>query len=129
MPNPLVSDRNIAFLVDEVFDLGALCALPAFAAHSRETFTLYLDSARKLAREVLFPAFKPMDEAPPRLENGQVRVHPALREISPASSSWASPPPRARPRWAASSFPPPWPSLATALPHGRQLAPRRATSA
>ncbi|HET9752563.1 MAG TPA: acyl-CoA dehydrogenase [Myxococcales bacterium] len=83
MPNPLVSDRNVSFLVDEVFDLGALCALPAFSAHSRETFTLYLDSARKLAREVLFPAFKPMDESPPRLENGQVRVHPALREILP----------------------------------------------
>src|SRR3954470_20072316 len=83
MANPLVSDRNVSFLLDEVFDLGALCALPAFAAHSRETFTLYLESARKLARDVLFPAFKPMDETPPRLENGQVRVHPAVREILP----------------------------------------------
>src|SRR3954471_23883217 len=83
MANPLVSDRNVSFLLDEVLDLGALCALPAFAAHSRETFDLYLDSARKLAREVLFPAFKPMDEAPPRLTGGQVRVHPAVREILP----------------------------------------------
>src|SRR4051812_21261872 len=83
MANPLVSDRNVSFLLDEVLDLGALCALPAFAAHSRETFELYLDSARKLAREVLFPAFKPMDEAPPRLTGGQVRVHPAMREIWP----------------------------------------------
>jgi butyryl-CoA dehydrogenase len=42
-----------------------------------------LASARKLAREVLFPAFKPMDEEPPRLVAGQVHVHPALREILP----------------------------------------------
>ena len=41
-------------------------ALPAFAEHSRETFDLYLQSARRLAREVLFPAYRAMDEPPPR---------------------------------------------------------------
>lgn len=83
MPNPLVSDRNVDFILYELLHAPALCELPYFSAHSRETFDLLLQSARKLAREVLFPAFKPMDEVPPRLEGGQVRVHPAMREIWP----------------------------------------------
>ncbi len=68
-------------MLNELFSVEEICSLPAFSTHSVETFDLYLESARKLAREVLFPAFKPMDENPPRLENGQVRVHPAMREI------------------------------------------------
>ncbi len=83
MGNPLVSDRNVEFVLYELLHADELCRLPYFAGHGRETFDLLLASARKLAREVLFPAFKPMDEHPPRLEQGQVRVHPAMREIWP----------------------------------------------
>jgi butyryl-CoA dehydrogenase len=83
MPNPLLSDRNVDFLLHEVLEAERLCALPAFRDHSRETFDLYLDSCRKLAKDVLFPAYKPMDEAPPRLEGGRVKVHPSLRKLYP----------------------------------------------
>ena len=83
MPNPLVSDRNVEFVLYELLRTEELCRLPYFSGHSRETFDLLLASARKLSREVLFPAFKPMDETPPRLEGGQVRVHPAMRDIWP----------------------------------------------
>src|SRR6202521_154613 len=83
MANPLLRDRDVEFLLYEVLRVEKLCALPAFAEHSRETFDLVLASARKLAREVLFPAFKPMDEEPPRLAGGQVHVHPIMREIWP----------------------------------------------
>ena len=86
MPNPLVSDRNVEFVLYEMLRAEELCRLPYFAGHSRETFDLLLASARKISREVLFPAFKPMDETPPRLEDGQVRVHPAMREIWPLMS-------------------------------------------
>ncbi|MCA1829209.1 MAG: acyl-CoA dehydrogenase [Myxococcales bacterium] len=83
MANPLVSDRNVEFLLYELARAEDLTALPYFSEHSRETFDLVLASARKLAREQLFPAFKPMDDEPPRLENGQVRIHPAMRELWP----------------------------------------------
>src|SRR5262245_4579949 len=83
MANPLVSDRNADFLLHEVFRVEELTALPYFADHSRETFDLVLASARKFAREQLFPAFKPMDEEPPRLVDGRLRVHPAMRAIWP----------------------------------------------
>ena len=49
-------------------------SLPAFAEHSPETFAIFIDSARRLARDVLLPAFRPMDEAPATLrEAGSAR--------------------------------------------------------
>src|SRR3954466_6565210 len=83
MPNPLFSDREVSFQLYEVHGAGDLCKLPVFADQGRETFDLFLASARKIAREVLFPAYRPMDAEPPRLENGRVRVHPAMKEIWP----------------------------------------------
>ena len=79
--NPLLSDRLVDFLLYEVLDAPALCALPAFADHERETFDLWLGACRRLAREVLLPSYRAMDEAPPRLESGQVRVHPRMHAI------------------------------------------------
>lgn len=81
--NPLLNDRFIDFLLFETLDVEALLALPAFAEHNRETVEIYLSSARRLARQYLFPAYKPMDEAPPRLENGHVHVHPAMHDLYP----------------------------------------------
>jgi len=81
--NPLVSDRDVDFLLYEVHDAAALPALPHFAEHSRETFDLYVDSARRLARQALWPAYRPMDEEPPELRGGRVRVHPAMHELWP----------------------------------------------
>src|SRR5229473_2378956 len=83
MANPLLSDRDVAFQLYEVHGALELCELPYFAEHGRETFDPFLASARKLAREVLFPAYRPMDQEPPRLIDGRVRVHPAMREIWP----------------------------------------------
>ena len=51
MKNPLVSDRDIEFLLYEVLDAPSLCALPVFAGHDRSTFDLVLASSRRLARE------------------------------------------------------------------------------
>jgi len=83
MPNPLLDDRTVDFLLYEVFDVERLTELPAFREHSQETFDLYLGACRKLARERLFPSYRAIDETPPRLENGRVKVHPLLRELYP----------------------------------------------
>ena len=83
MANPLLSDRDVEFLLYEVLHAERLCSLPWFSEHSRETFDLFLTSCRKLGREQLFPAYKPMDEFGSRLVNGRVLVHPAMRELWP----------------------------------------------
>jgi butyryl-CoA dehydrogenase len=81
MPNPLLSDRSVDFLLGEVFDVPSLCGLPYFADHSPATFALFLSGARRLARELLFPAYRAMDVEPPRLDGGRVSVHPKMKEI------------------------------------------------
>ncbi|MCG8416770.1 MAG: acyl-CoA dehydrogenase [Proteobacteria bacterium] len=81
--NPLISDRDVEFLLYEVFGVEELCKLDAFSEHSRETFDLLLQSARRLARDILFPVYKAMDEDSPVLREGAVSVHPQLRTIYP----------------------------------------------
>ena len=63
--NPLLDDRDVDFLLHDVLAAERLTELPAFAEHSRATFDLLLQTTRRLAREVLFPAYRPMDSAPP----------------------------------------------------------------
>jgi alkylation response protein AidB-like acyl-CoA dehydrogenase len=83
MPNPLLNDRDVEFVLYEILEAGRLCELPDFADHSRETFDLFLGSAKKFAREVLYPAYKPMDELPPKLEGENVKVHPLMKALYP----------------------------------------------
>ncbi|WNG33334.1 acyl-CoA dehydrogenase [Archangium violaceum] len=81
--NPLLSDRDVDFQLYEVLDTESLCQLPAFADHSRETFTLFLDSTRRFARDVLFPTYRLMDLEPPVFRDGRVHVHPLMRKLYP----------------------------------------------
>ncbi|EPX60226.1 Acyl-CoA dehydrogenase [Cystobacter fuscus DSM 2262] len=81
--NPLLSDRDVDFQLYEVLDAESLCKLPAFADHSRETFTLFLDSTRRLARDVLAPTYRLMDSEPPTFRDGRVHVHPLMRTLYP----------------------------------------------
>src|SRR6185295_11901327 len=79
--NPLVDDRDVEMLLEEVLDLGRLLRLPYFAEHDRETCRMLIAAARELARGALFPAYRALDSEPPRLVDGQVRVHPRMREL------------------------------------------------
>jgi len=79
--NPLLDDRDVELILDEVLDLGRLLRLPHFADHDRETFELLLASARGLARDALFPAYRALDTEPPRLVDGKVVVHPRMHEL------------------------------------------------
>ncbi len=83
MPNPLLDDRGLDFVLHDVLDAGSLARLPHFADHGRETFDAWIDLCRRFARDVLYPAYRPLDVEPPVLRDGAVHVHPALREIWP----------------------------------------------
>lgn len=82
--NPLIDDRVVDLILSRVVDAEALTALPAFSDHSAETFALYLATCRRVAREVLYPAYRPMDQEPPRLEDGRVKLHPRMKQVWPA---------------------------------------------
>ncbi len=81
MENPLVDDRLIDFLLTEVHDARELTTWPAFEGHGEDTFALFLGTARRIARERLFPSYRAMDECPPRFEGGRITTHPDLPAI------------------------------------------------
>jgi len=80
-PNPLIDDRDVELILDELLDLGRLLGLPHFDDHDRETCELVIGSARALAREQLYPAYRALDAEPPRLVDGRVVVHPRMRAL------------------------------------------------
>jgi len=81
--NPLLSDRDVEFVLYEMLAAHELCRVPAFREHGRETFDPYVQEARRFAREVLYPAYRPMDESPARLEGAGVVTHAKMKEIWP----------------------------------------------
>ncbi len=79
--NVLIDDGLIDFLLYEVLDAESLCELEAYEHHSKETFDLFLDSVRRLARQDLLPTYKAMDQEPPEFRDGRVVTHPALPNL------------------------------------------------
>jgi len=76
-----VSERNIKFLLYEVFDVESLTKYAYYSRHNRKLFDMVLKAALKLGKDMLFPIFEEMDRKPPELVNGEVKVHPAVGSI------------------------------------------------
>jgi butyryl-CoA dehydrogenase len=65
----------------EVFDLEALTGYEYYSEHTRKGFDLVLKAALKLARDLLYPIFEEMDRLQPELVDGELKVHPGVRNI------------------------------------------------
>ena len=76
-----VSKRNIRFLLNEVLNLESLTKYERFGEQNRKLYEMALDAALKLATDLFYPAFQEMDQQPPELVDGEVRVHPSVAEI------------------------------------------------
>ena len=79
-PN-FIDGRNLEFLLYELHGIESLTEHATFAEHGRETFDLVLRTAHRLASEVLWPPFREMDQRPPVLEDGRVRVHASVETL------------------------------------------------
>lgn len=81
MAEKFVSDKNLKFLLHEVFDVCQLTQYPYYADHSREVFDMVLDTALKMGEDLFNPYFEEMDRLPVELVDGRVKVHPHVRTI------------------------------------------------
>jgi butyryl-CoA dehydrogenase len=92
MPGKFVSERNLKFLLYEVFDAESLTRYPFFEDHNRKTFDLILDTALRISRDLLLPHLQDMDKNSPKFVDGQVKVHPLVREFMKESGEggWIS---------------------------------------
>ena len=84
MAEKFVSERNLKFLLYEVFDAEGLCTYPHFEEHSGEVFGMVLETALKMGRDLLRPCFEEMDKISPEFIDGEVKVHPAVKEFMKA---------------------------------------------
>ena len=81
MATRFVSERNIKFLLYEVFDVESLTKYEYYSQHNRKMFDMVLKAAVKLGQDLLFPVFEEMDRNQPELVNGEVKVHPSVKTI------------------------------------------------
>lgn len=81
MASKFVSERNIQFLLYEVFDIESLTNYPYYEEHNRKMFDMVLKAALKLSKNLLFPLFEEMDRNQPELVAGEIKVHPSVGHI------------------------------------------------
>ena len=81
MTTRFVSERNLKFMLYDVFDAIALTAHDRYRDHRRQAFDMIIDATLKLSRDLCRPTLKEMDEHPPVLENGTVKVHSQVRRF------------------------------------------------
>ena len=79
MSEKFVSLRNVRFLLYEVHDVESLIRYERFEDHDRETFDMVLDTALRVARELLRPKLQEMDQQAPEYVNGRVKINPMVR--------------------------------------------------
>src|SRR3989339_965567 len=81
MAAKFISEKNLKFLLYEVFDIESLTRFDYYREHNRKTFEMVIKEALKLSRKLLYPVFTEMDRNPPELAAGRVKVHPSVRTI------------------------------------------------
>jgi alkylation response protein AidB-like acyl-CoA dehydrogenase len=81
MSEKFVSERNLKFLLNEVFDVTSLIQHPYYEEYNQKMFDMVLGAAMELAEGLLRPSFQEMDRNPPELVNDQVKVHPSIGAI------------------------------------------------
>ncbi len=81
MSEKFVSRRNLEFLLYETHNVERLSNLAYYEDHTRETYQLVLDTAQKLARDILYPYLGEMDKKAPFMDNGSVKVHPVVKSM------------------------------------------------
>ena len=81
MAEKFYSERNLKFLLYEVFDAVSLTHYDYYKDHNKKMFDMVLSAADGLAKKMMRPILEEMDRNPPELENGIVKVHPDVRKI------------------------------------------------
>jgi alkylation response protein AidB-like acyl-CoA dehydrogenase len=74
------SRRNLDFMIKEVLPVAELTQYPHYQDYTPDMFDMVLDTAEEIADKILRPAYVSGDRNQPELVNGQVKVHPAVKE-------------------------------------------------
>jgi alkylation response protein AidB-like acyl-CoA dehydrogenase len=81
MASKFFSERNLRFLLYEVFDAPSLTHYDYYKEYDGKTLDMVLKAAMELADGLLWPIFQEMDKHPPELVGDQIKVHPSVRKF------------------------------------------------
>nr|WP_010132094.1 acyl-CoA dehydrogenase [Microbulbifer agarilyticus] len=81
MPAQVLSERDLTFMLYELFDAESLTARPRYAEHSRETFDAAIATGKTVALKHFLPIRQKVDNHQPTFDGNKVHLIP---EIKPA---------------------------------------------
>jgi alkylation response protein AidB-like acyl-CoA dehydrogenase len=81
MAEKFISERNLRFLLYELFNVESLLNYPRYADQSRDVFEMIMETAMRMGKTIFKPILTEMDRVTPEYVNGTVRVHPKVRDI------------------------------------------------
>jgi len=81
MASKFFSERNLRFLLYEVFDVASLTQYEYYKEYDGKMIDMVLKAAMELAEGLLWPNFQEMDKNPPELVDDQIKVHPSVRQF------------------------------------------------
>jgi alkylation response protein AidB-like acyl-CoA dehydrogenase len=80
MANKYLDRKTLDFLLNDVHKSLELTKLEYYADHTAETFKMILDASTEIADKIMFPNLASVDRNQPELINGEVIVHPVIKE-------------------------------------------------
>jgi alkylation response protein AidB-like acyl-CoA dehydrogenase len=75
------SRRDLFFQLFENIKVLELTQYGYFKDHDRQTFEMVLDAADQIAEKTLFPLLSALDREEPKLIEGKIKVHEAMKKI------------------------------------------------
>ena len=81
MASKFLSERNLRFLLYEVFDVGSLTRYDTYKEYDGKMLDMVLKAAMELAEGLLWPHFQEVDKNPPEWVDDQIKVHPQLERF------------------------------------------------
>ena len=81
MASKFISERNLKFLLHEVFDVASLTQYDYYKEYDGKMLDMVLKAAMELAEGLLWPICQEMDKNPPELVGDQIKVHSSVKKI------------------------------------------------
>ncbi len=81
MADKYCSVENIKFLLHEVHDLDSLLDSERFKDFDAESIDFIIDSSKDLGDKEFFPYYQEMDEKPAVYKDGEILVHPQVKNV------------------------------------------------
>ncbi len=79
MVAPILNQRDLDFLLYEVFDAESLTQRSRYAEHSRETYDAAISTARAVAEKYFLPIRAKADANQPTFEQGKIKMMPEIK--------------------------------------------------